>query len=380
MHRDHKLVVDTFSDVYTLLQPWTDHEFWDLSTHDPVPGSIYVVGRKQCVEHRDQVHAMAQDPRFRVVFANSAEGSSTQIAQLRALKLEQLVLDGRMLLLTGGDLPAEYPHLLHEHFLIRVLAYDENIQEMAKVNDIFSKHNKPYDFLFLNGRARPHRKYLWERFRLSGLLDRSLWTMLDGRGTGTRVLSLQHQGQELLSTNSPIRHLPPHYEVSRYRGNTPASVDYPHQFIKFDVFNNEWGEIYLESAPYVDTYFSLVTETVLEYPCSFRTEKIAKVLAMGHPWICATNRGFYRDMRNLGFQTFGHVIDESFDLIDHDQTRMDRVFDVVTDLCSSDLPAFLAACESVCKYNQQHLREVVRQEIATFPERFFNFIDQAWMI
>ena len=370
------LVVDTFSDVYDILKPWTDHEFWDLSQHVPIANSIYVVGRKQCVEQRDLVHQMALDPQYRVVFANSAEGSSTQIAQLKALKLEQLVLDKKILLLTGGDLPPEYPHLLHEHFLVRILAYNENLQEMKKTDDIFSKLNKPYKFLFLNGRARPHRKYLWEKLRLAGLLDQALWSMLDGRGTGYRTLSLKHNGTELLSTNTPIQHLPPQYEVDRYRNNTVASSDYPHQFIKFGMFNNEWGEIYLESAPYVDTYFSLVTETVLEYPYSFRTEKIAKVLAMGHPWICATNSGFYQDLRNMGFQTFHTLIDETFDQIENSQDRIDRVFTVVKDLCQSDLPAFLAASRSICKYNQQRLHELVEQEISTFPDRFFNFIEQ----
>lgn len=370
------LVVDTFSDVYDILKPWTDHEFWDLSQHTPIANSIYVIGRKQCVEQQDLVHQMAMDPRYRVVFANSAEGSSTQIAQLKALNLEQLVLDKKILLLTGGDLPPEYPHLLHEHFLLRILAYDENLQEMKKTDDIFSKLHKPYKFLFLNGRARPHRKYLWERLRLAGLLDQALWTMLDGRGTGYRTLSLKYNDTELLSTNTPIQHLPPQYEVDRYRNNTAASSDYPHQFIKFDIFNNEWGEIYLESEPYVDTYFSLVTETVLEYPYSFRTEKIAKVLAMGHPWICATNSGFYRDMRNMGFQTFNTLIDETFDHIENSQDRIDRVFTVVKDLCQSDLPAFLAASRNICKYNQQRLHELVEQEISTFPNRFFNFIEQ----
>lgn len=375
MHKNRKLVVDTFSDVSNMLQPWIDHEFWDLGSHDVIPESIYVVGRQQCMDHRDRIDQMLQDPGLKVVFANSAEGSSTQVANLRKLRLEQPVLDGKILLITGGDMPAQYPHLKHEHFLIRILAYQENLAEMQKTDSIFSNTQKPYSFLFLNGRARPHRKYLWERLRLSGLLDRSLWTMLDGRGTEAKSLSLKYHGQELLATTTPLRHLPDRYEVSRYRGNEPAAPEYRYQFIKSDVFNNEWGEIYLESAPYVDTYFSLVTETVIDYPHSFRTEKIAKVLAMGHPWICAANRGFYRDLRSLGFKTFDGIIDESFDLLDNDQDRMDRVFDTVTDVCAGDLPGFLAACQSVCKYNQQHLHQVVSQEITTFPQRFFDFVD-----
>jgi hypothetical protein len=58
-----------------------------------------------------------------------------------------------------------------------------------------------------------------------------------------------------------------------------------------------------------------VSETVFTYPYSFRTEKIWKPIAIGHPWIAVSNFGYYRDMHELGFKSFGHLIDEKFDLI-----------------------------------------------------------------
>jgi hypothetical protein len=118
-------------------------------------------------------------------------------------------------------------------------------------------------------------------------------------------------------------------------------------FVKNYLFKNTWGEVYLQAEPYVDTYFSLVTETVFNYPYSFRTEKIWKPIAMAHPFIVVANRGYYKDMRNLGFKTFGHVINESFDLIDNNQDRIERIAAVVEDLCQQDLASFLKEC-----YNQ----------------------------
>ena len=100
-------------------------------------------------------------------------------------------------------------------------------------------------------------------------------------------------------------------------------------FAKYKLFNNEWGEIYLNANPYLDTYFSLVTETVFDYPYSFRTEKIWKPIAIGHPWVAVANPGFYRDMHNLGFKTFGDLVDESFDLIDNSIDRLERIAVVV---------------------------------------------------
>jgi hypothetical protein len=114
---------------------------------------------------------------------------------------------------------------------------------------------------------------------------------------------------------------------------------------------------------------------------SFRTEKIAKPLAMGHPFIVAANAGFYRDLHDLGFRTFADVIDEDFDNIDNAQQRMDRIIDIVDDLCQQDLSGFLAACHDTCKYNQQRLVELREQVHAEFPDRFFQFVKkyQKWM-
>jgi hypothetical protein len=372
---NRKFIIDTMNEVYNIMKPYSDDEFWDLGSHKIQQNSIYLLGRKQMVEHTDRVREMTQDPTITVIFGNSAEGSKTILDQLRVLKIEDLVLSGQLLLLSGGEMESQYPYLLHEHFITHILDYEENIQAQQRTDEIFTKQDKPYKFLFLNGRARPHRKYLFERFRQMNLLDHALWTMLDGRANGSRYFTLTENGQDLMRQPTSIKHLPSQYEVEFFRDNSVV-LDYPHKFAKNELFGSRWGEIYLEPMPYIDTYFSLVTETVFEYPYSFRTEKIAKPLAMGHPWICATGVGFYKDMHNLGFQTFGHVIDESFDTIDSNQDRMERIAVIVNDLCKQDLAKFLEACYNVCKYNQQHLSDIRTQVRNEFPRRFQHFINK----
>lgn len=368
------LVLDTMSEVYELLLPWRDHEFWNFRDHDVIANSVYVFGRQQFIENLDAIRIMSENPDHVIVFANSAEGSSTLTAQLAVLGVRQLVLDRRVLLISGGDLQEQYPYVLHEHFLTRILDYDENLQQMSRIDEIFHTGPRPYDFLFLNGRARPHRKYLLERFRQLGLLDRCLWTMLDGRGSGTRIFQLPHQGRELMTESYPPKHLPDRYEVKRFRGKHMTDHG-THSYIKYELFDHEWGDIYLEAAPYIETYFSLVTETVIDHPHSFRTEKIAKPLAQGHPWIAATNAGFYRDMHDLGFRSFSGIISEDFDSIQNHQDRMDRIVEIVQDLCAQDLDSFIQAAEPVCKYNQQHLIDIAPRLRAKFPARFARFIE-----
>lgn len=373
----HKLIVDTQCEVYELLKPWADGEFWDFEHYDIVAGAFYMIGRMQFRQNIDRIRQLAESGLARVVLSNPAEGSDTIRWQCRNLGIEDLVKAGKIIILAGGDADPEYRLLRYDSFMVKILDYVTNCEAMKRMPEIYAKTEKPYKFLFLNGRARPHRRFLLEKFQQQGLLDQALWTNLDPGPAGSRSLNLYDEsGYNLLLNNFPIRYLPIDYEVDEYQHRVNTVPENYNRFIKEHLFNKTWGEIYLKPEPYIDTYFSLVTETVFDYPYSFRTEKIWKPIVIGHPWIVATSYRFYQDMHNLGFQTFGHLIDESFDNIEHHQTRMERVAQIVTDLCQQDLKQFLSSAEEVCKYNQQHLVEVRQQEIQNFPKRLSQFLSQ----
>ena len=350
--RNHKLALDTTSEIYSLLAPWADFSFTDFSIHDVVPDAIYIIDRTQFIANKTRV-LESVDRGVRFVLTNTHEGSDTLQGHVSQYGITDIIKSRRMLLIGGGDMDTSWPFLCYDSFLPKLFDYEENLS--ASVNNIFDKVNKPYKFLFLNGRGRRHRSYLIDRFGKNKLLDQALWTNLD-------------------SNIASIHYLPPQYEVERYQsyvGQQPLG-----HYAKFELFNNDWGEIYLAKAPYEDTYFSLVTETVFDYPYSFRTEKIWKPIAMAHPWIAVSNEGYYRDLHNLGFRTFGHVVDESFDLITDNQRRIERIATVVEDLCNQNMPEFLVTCQEVCKYNQQHLAHMRIQVRKEFPDRFFKFINQ----
>jgi hypothetical protein len=371
-----RLSIDTMSEVYDLLKPHADEEFWDFGSVTLQPGTVYVIGRQHLMDYKDLVRQCCESGLYTVIFGNTAEGAWTLETQIQQLKIQDLILEKKLLLIGGAEMDKQYPCLAQEHFLPRVLDYEQNIQAQQHTDKIFSKTNKPYKFLFLNGRARPHRKYLYEKFKRNGILDQSLYTMLDARPCVWRSFQFRENGIDVMATPTEIKHLPEQYEVEQYRQPVFGPLTTVSN-IKQELFHREWGEIYLEPAPYVDTYFSLVTETICaESLYSFRTEKTAKPLAMGHPFIIASQPGFYRDLHRLGFKTFGHVIDESFDLIENAQERIDRIIEIVTDLCKQNLESFLEECYNTCKYNQQHLAEIRLKERQEFPKRFFQFVSQ----
>lgn len=371
MLANRKLILDTFCEVYDLLKPWADGEFWSIEKHNIIPDAIYLIGRQTFLDNRHELKVLADQGVAKFILSNPHEGSDTMRGLILQCGIEDLVKQKKILIIAGGDMEPNYPCLQYDSFLPKLYDYDENLAAAQQVDSLYN-HDKPYKFLFLNGRIRAHRKYLLEKFRLNGLLDQCLWTNLDSNPGSGYELQLWHDGNNLMLGSSVTQSLPIEYEVDRYRDYINQTTDFHYK--KYVLFNNEWGEIYLEPKPYQDTYFSLVTETVFSYPYSFRTEKIWKPIAIGHPFIVVANTGFYRDLHNLGFQTFAHVIDESFDLIVDNQKRIERIVEVVDDLCSQDLASLMKQCYNVCKYNQQHLAEMrikVRQE---FPERFFQFI------
>lgn len=376
---NRKLIVDLFSEVYDLLQPWADGDFWRFADHNIVPGAVYLISREQFNLNTARIRELAESQTILPILSNPMEGSDTMKCHCEMVtRTADLVHDKKILLISGGEMDDSWPYLSYDIFLTKILNYEENLLEIQRGQEIFTKLQKPYKFLFLNGRIRHHRKYLLELFRHQGLLAQALWTNLDPRPSTFHPFMLPSEINILnwQDTTFPLKQLPAQYEVDRYRSQigVPASDTERDLYAKYHLFNNEWGDIYLNADPYIDTYFSLVTETVFEYPYSFRTEKTWKPIAMGHPTIFASNYGYYKDFHNLGFRTWGHLIDESFDLIENVQDRIDRIAQVVEDLCRQDLPSFLQAAEETCKYNQQHLAEMrvkVRQE---FPNRFFQFI------
>jgi hypothetical protein len=381
-------MVDDHSEVYRELWPWMDGEFNRLDQHQIVPGAIYIFCRETVKQWAPKIKQLAQDGTVKVVIDNAAEGSETLVNFCAVMDIADLVHQKKILLLGGGNMGPEWNCLCYEYFLPKILDFDENVDTASRSDEIFARKNKTYKFLFLNGRMRNHRKYLLERFRMSGLLDQCLWTSLDtslglvrkpsqGRWFNYDLhLKLEHAGENLMDRPNGVHYLPPQYEAPQFRPQIGIKPTDHQPNTKWRLFNQTWGDAIVEGEAYRDTYFSLVTETVFNYPYSFRTEKIWKPIAVGHPFIAVANRGFYQDLHDMGFKTFGHVIDESFDTIDNNQDRIARIHDVVTDLCQQDLDAFLAECYNVCKYNQQHYAEYRHRVAREFPEQFHQFINQ----
>jgi len=81
-------------------------------------------------------------------------------------------------------------------------------------------------------------------------------------------------------------------------------------------FNSEW---------YDDTYFSTVVETSQIGDCWWPTDKTFKACAYYHPFLIIGQHHTLKRLKELGFETYDNIFDESYDNIEDFDARLNTV-------------------------------------------------------
>ena len=243
---------------------------------------------------------------------------------------------------------------IHEFFHV-TLSEPNRLRAMDATERVYSTHNKPFKFLFLNGRAAYHRINLWKKLEKNHTLGSSLrsWLSVD-LGEDVNYNSQDHTGVQV---DIAVKLLPPEYENPLWDVAEIDNVykdDWPrYRQFKNQMWRHHWIDGHVVPAQYADTYFGVITEST-GFNEPFLTEKTYKSILAGHPFIIAGAAGYYRELHKLGFETFGKFIDEAFDSEPNMDQRMTMIAEQVQRLCQSDLEKFLSQCKEICLYNKQH--------------------------
>jgi len=91
---------------------------------------------------------------------------------------------------------------------------------------------------------------------------------------------------------------------------------------------------------YEDSYFNIVLETMIDVDNSggqFLTEKTFKPIFNNQFFVAVSSHNHMAHLRELGYQTFGRVIDEHYDSIDNNQQRFEAVLEITKSLCARQL-------------------------------------------
>ena len=106
---------------------------------------------------------------------------------------------------------------------------------------------------------------------------------------------------------------------------------------------------------YNNTAYSIVAETDADNSLSFFSEKTAKPLIARRLFVAFTGYRFLYNLRELGFKTFGDVIDESYDEIFNARERYQAAFYQVRRLCEMDQRMVLDKIKYILEHNHNHI-------------------------
>ena len=201
---------------------------------------------------------------------------------------------------------------------------------VLKFNDVINtdQPNKPYDFDVLLGARRPHRDYVMLAFQQSGLIDNSIVTYREIFTGG--VVDQWTQKVYDCFPNTKLKYpytspnLDPDWEVQRKNPTEPRD----HLIKNISP--------YMPYEMYKRTNYTVVCETLGTADSFFLSEKTAKPLLAQRVFVMFGAVNFLKNLRNLGFETFGKVIDEQYDSIEDHITRFGYAFEQCQWLAKQD--------------------------------------------
>lgn len=103
----------------------------------------------------------------------------------------------------------------------------------------------------------------------------------------------------------------------------------------------------------LNTYINLITDTFFEGDV-FVSEKVYTAIAHGQIFVMLAPAGTLRYLRGQGYRTFGDYIDESYDDVACNFTRLKLVTDLIIKLARADLNKLLIACQEIVLHNYKH--------------------------
>ena len=132
---------------------------------------------------------------------------------------------------------------------------------------------------------------------------------------------------------------------------------------------------------YEATDIEVVLETIFDDDRLHLTEKSLRPIACGQPFILAGTQGSLKYLRSYGFQTFGDIWDEGYDLIEDSQERLHAITNLMKEI-SCWTPAIrerkMAQTQVIAEYNRQHFfsTEFFEQVTKELKENLTNGINQ----
>jgi hypothetical protein len=198
---------------------------------------------------------------------------------------------------------------------------------------------RPYEFTILNRTHKWWRATVMADLCRSGLLKNSQWSYNTDISVGDNP------------TDNPIEigTLKIQHDLDEFLKFGPYACD----SLTADQHNDHHLHV---ANHYTQSYCHIVTETHFDADGSggsFLTEKTFKPIKHGQPFVIVGPAGSLQALRELGYRTFDHVIDNSYDLEHNNTQRWLKIKKVLQQIQSQDMQGWFDQCLGDVQHNQQ---------------------------
>jgi hypothetical protein len=210
---------------------------------------------------------------------------------------------------------------------------------------------KPFMFDALLGTRRPHRDYIMLALQRHNLLLDQCVVTYRNQFTGGAVDEMSDRiRQEFLDVeqlNWPYvsPNLDPQWESSPHIEKNISP------FVPYKIYQQCW--------------YSIIAETVNTGPGFFLTEKTSKALWAKRLFVLFSTPNFLKNLHALGFETFGHVINEDYDQEPIDSVRYKKAFDVVLSLSQRNPTVIANQVKKQLDHNHNRMYELQKETTQT---------------
>lgn len=190
-----------------------------------------------------------------------------------------------------------------------------NTVRLHTIREAMKAHRRDRKFLYLNGMARQQRVAQFESIQSRDLLKNAIWSWRDLKA-----------GSAAEGVDPEVNWSPDRLMINQFR----YQCWYPEHYLR--------------------TEFSLVVETAQGE--IFFSEKTAKCLVLGHPFILNADVGSLETLRAWGYETFAPIIDESYDQVQFYHGKSDAIAEEVSRLFAVN--DVFQACLGQTEHNFRH--------------------------
>lgn len=232
------------------------------------------------------------------------------------------ILNSRIFLVSGDvDLDENYKKYIQKYdlkdFLIPI-SIDYFKGEYYETSNNFNESlelNRPKDYLFYNGKIRPHRVLAVAELKNRNLLNSGMVSL-----TGTTHTGQSFNFEDCIKVLKDHKCYHDHVKIFLNDWQPLILDEHPENFSRNTVYGNKENHYSL-------SFFSIVSETNIDV--RFITEKTYKPIANCHPFLIIGAKGILTWLRDQGYKTFPEMFDESYDFENNHSKRIYMVLDQV---------------------------------------------------